>query len=343
MLYGIAAAATALLLTALLAALLRAPARRLRLLDRRRQREVPLSGGPAVVLATGAVVGAGGWVGLVPPLDDGVRDLLVAGGAVAVLGLAGDVWRLRRRALAVGTAVAAACVVPYGETGVGAGLLAVGWVVWVTFGFRGLDHVDGLAGSVGMVTAFGVGVCAALEVMDGFAVLMSVLAAALTGFLLHNWHPARVALGGCGSMSAGFVLAVGAVYARAGQGLGESAGVLSALTAVVGADVLLVLVARRLHGRPVPRGGPDHLAHRLRRLGLTVPAVAALLGAGASSGVLVGVLVHAGRVGADALWWVVGVALVVVLALSRVRVYGPRSRRASRSPQVSASLRVRSG
>lgn len=343
MLYGIAAAATALLLTALLAALLRPPARRLRLLGRRRQREVPLSGGPAVVLATGLVVGVGGWIGLAPELGDEVRDLLVAGGVVAVLGLADDVWRLRRRVPVVGTAVAAACVVPYGETGVGAGLLAVGWVVWVTFGFRGLDHADGLAGSVGMVTAFGVGACAAVEVMDGFAVLMSVLAAALTGFLLHNWHPARVALGACGSMSAGFVLAVGAVYARAGQGLGESAGVLAALTAVVGADAVLVLVARRLDGRPVLRGGPDHLAHRLRRLGLTVPAVTLLLGAGALSGVLVGVLAHAGRVGADALWWVGGVALVVVLALSRVRVYGPRSPRRSMSPQVRASLRVRSG
>ncbi|WP_030245594.1 MraY family glycosyltransferase [Streptomyces sp. NRRL S-455] len=343
MLYGIAAAATALLLTALLAALLRTPARRLRLLDRRRQREVPLSGGVAVVLVTGLVVGAGSRAGVAPPLEDGVRDLLVAGGVVALLGLVDDVWRLRRWVPAVGTAVAAACVVPYGETGVGGGLLAVGWVVWVTLGFRGLDHADGLAGGVGMVTAFGVGACAAIEVMEGIAVLMSVLAAALTGFLMHNWHPARTALGACGSMSAGFVLAAGAVYARAGQGLGESAGVLFALTAVVGADVVLVLVARRLDGRPVLRGGPDHLAHRLRRLGLTVPGAILLLGAGASAGAFVGVLAHAGWVGTDALWWVAGVALAVVLALSRVRVYGSRGPRRSVSPQVSAPLRVRSG
>ncbi|MBR8642904.1 undecaprenyl/decaprenyl-phosphate alpha-N-acetylglucosaminyl 1-phosphate transferase [Streptomyces tuirus] len=343
MLYGIAAAATALLLTALLAALLRVPARWLRLLDRRRQREVPLSGGPAVVLVTGAVVGAGDWIGVAPPLDDGVRELLVAGGVVAVLGLVDDVWRLRRRVLAAGTAVAAACVVPYGETGVASGLLAVGWVVCVTFCFRGLDHADGVAGGVGVMTAFGAGACAAIEVMDGIAVLMSVLAAALTGFLMHNWPPARAALGACGSMSAGFVLAAGAVYARAGQGLGESAGVLFALTAVLAADAVLVLVSRRLDGRAVLRSGPDHLAHRLRRLGLTVPGATLLLAVGAFSGVLVGVLAHAGWIGADALWWVAGGALAVVLALSRVRVYGPRSPRRSVSPQVSAPLRVRNG
>ncbi|MFD5336532.1 MraY family glycosyltransferase [Streptomyces hawaiiensis] len=339
MLYGISAAATALLLTALLAAALRTPALRLRLVERRRQRDVPLSGGVAVVLVTGLVVVAGEWLEVAPPAD-GTRAVLVAAGAVALLGLVDDVWRLRRRVLVAGTAVAAACVVPYGETGVGTGLLAVAWVVGMVFGFRGLDHADGLAGAVGVVAAFGVAACAAVEVMDGIAGLMSVLAAALTGFLLHNWHPARVALGSCGSMSAGFVIAVGAVYARAGFGVGESAGVLFALTAVVGADAVLVLGARRLGGRGVLRSGPDHLAHRLRRLGLTAPGASLLLGIGALSGMLVGVLAHAGRVGTDALWWVAGGALVVVLALSRVPVYGPRR---SVSPQVGAPLRVRNG
>ncbi|PNG18306.1 undecaprenyl-phosphate alpha-N-acetylglucosaminyl 1-phosphate transferase, partial [Streptomyces cahuitamycinicus] len=116
MLYGISAAATALLLTVLLAVALRAPALRLRLVERRRQRDVPLSGGVAVVLVTGLVVGTGAWLGVAPPAD-GTRGVLVAAGAVALLGLVDDVWRLRRRVLVAGTGVAAACVVPYGETG----------------------------------------------------------------------------------------------------------------------------------------------------------------------------------------------------------------------------------
>ncbi|MFI6376959.1 MraY family glycosyltransferase [Streptomyces sp. NPDC050546] len=345
MLYGISAAAIALLLTALLAALLRAPARWSRLVDRRRQREVPLSGGVAVVVVTGVVVCGYGWVEGVPTGGE-VRELLVAGGVVALLGLVDDVWRLRRRVLFAGTAAAAACVVPYGETGVGTGLLAVVWVAGMALGFRGVDHADGLAGTVGVVTAFGVGVCAAVEVMDGIAVLMSVLAAALTGFLMHNWHPARVGLGACGAMPAGFVIALGAVYARAGSGIGESAGVLFALTALVCGDAGLVLLSRRLAGRPVLRGGPDHLAHRLRRLGLTAPGASLLLGAAALSGVAVGVLAHAGWVGDDALWWVAGAALVVVFAVSRVSVYpsrGPKAPRREMSPQVRAPLRVRNG
>jgi UDP-GlcNAc:undecaprenyl-phosphate GlcNAc-1-phosphate transferase len=334
-LYGIAAAATALLLTALLATLLRTPALRLRVLDRRRrQRAVPLSGGVAVVVVTGAVVS------VEDPAGSGIGGLLVAGAVVALLGLIDDVRRLRRRVLVIGTAVAAACVVPYAEAGVGTGLLGVLWIVGVTFAFRGLDHADGLAGAVGVVAAFGVAACAAVDVMDGIAALMSVLAAALTGFLLHNWHPARVALGSCGSMSAGFVIAVAAVHVRAGFGVGESAGVLFALTAVMCADAVLVLLARGLSGRPVVRSGPDHLAHRLRRLGLTVPGATLLLAAGAVSGVLVGVLAHAGRVGGDALWWVAGGAALGVFVLSRVPVHVDRR---ALSSQVRAPLRVRNG
>ncbi|MEU0055878.1 MraY family glycosyltransferase [Streptomyces sp. NPDC006334] len=322
MLYGIVAATSALLLTAVLAVLLRAPALRLGLLDRRhRQRRVPLSGGTAVVLATCLVVAAGEWTGYAP-LRDGMGVLLAAAAGVAVLGLAADLWRLKTRLLALGTATAAAFVVPYGDTGAAEGAVAVAWIACVALAFRALDHADGVAGTVGVVTAFGVGACAAAEMMDGFAVLLSVLAAALTGFLMHNWPPARVALGGCGSLFAGFVLAAAAVSARAGQEAATGAAVLFALTAVAVADAALVLLARRVAGRPLTRGGRDHLAHRLRRLGLTPQGVTIVIGAAAFAGVLVGVLVHSGWADAHAVLWVAGVTSLVVLGLWRVPVYG---------------------
>nr|WBO79334.1 undecaprenyl/decaprenyl-phosphate alpha-N-acetylglucosaminyl 1-phosphate transferase [Streptomyces sp. SBE_14.2] len=339
MLYGIAAATAALFLSAVLTALVRAPALRLKLLDRRRQRPLPLGGGAAVVLVTCLVAAAGDVTGT-GPLDTDTVRLLVAGAAVAALGLVADVRRVKARFLLGGTAVAAACAVPYAETGVVGGIAAVCWIVVVTLAFRALDHADGLAATVGMVTAFGVGVCAAAEVLDGLAVLLSVLAAALTGFLMHNWHPARVGLGACGSLFAGFTLAAAAVVTRAGHEGAASAGVLFALAAVAGADVLLVVLARRLGGRPLLRGGPDHLAHRLRRLGLTPQGATVVLGAGASAAVVVGVLVHLGRMAPAGALWVAAGALIAVLLLLRVK--RPQSRRTA-SVQVRTQLRVRNG
>ncbi|AKZ56990.1 putative enzyme [Streptomyces ambofaciens ATCC 23877] len=340
MLYGIAAATASFLLAALLAALLRAPALRLALVDRRRQRPVPLLGGAAVVLVTGAVAWTGDRTGVVP-LGSGVGRLLVAATAVGFLGLAADVWRLRRRWLLAGTALAAAYVVPYGETGPVAGGLAAGWIAVVAVAFRGLDHADGVAGTVGVVTAFGVGACAAAELMDGLAVLLLALAAALTGFLLHNWHPARIALGACGSLFAGFLLAGAAVFTRAGHEPLAGVGVAFALTALAGVDAALVLLSRRLAGRPLLRGGPDHLAHRLRRLGLTPRGAAVVLGAASFCGVLVGVLVHTGWAGETAVLWPAGGAVAGVAALLRVRVYGPRRTVGDgmRRPEVGESRR----
>lgn len=338
-LYGIAAATAALFLAAVLAALLRVPALRLGILDRRRQRPLPLLGGLAVVAVTCLVAWVGQWT-RVAPLGDGVGRLLVAAAALAALGLVADVWRLRARVLVAGAVVAAACVVPYEETGVLGGLLAVGWIAVASLAFKGLDHADGLAGTIGVVTAFGAGACAAAEVMDGLAVLLSVFAAALTGFLMHNWHPARVGMGACGSLFTGFLLSASVVFTRAGYAIGPSAAVAFGLGAVAVADAVLVVLARLVSRRPLLRRGPDHLAHRLRRLGLTPQGSVVLLGAGSFSSVLVGVLVHTGWTGSRAVWWVAGVALLAVLVLLRIPVQQPRR---TQSTQVTGSLRVRNG
>ncbi len=148
----------------------------------------------------------------------------------------------------------------------------------------GLDHADGLAGTVGAVGAFGVAACATAELMEGLAALLGVLAAALIGFLLHNWFPAQAGLGAAGALFTGFLLAASAVFVRAGQGTGAGAAVLYALTAVACADAVLVVLGRRLDRRGVTRGRPDHLGHRLRRLGLVPRAVPVLLGAASAAG-----------------------------------------------------------
>lgn len=345
MLYGIAAAAAALLLSSLLTGLLRAPALRLGVLDRRRRRAVPLSGGVAVVLVTGLLVAAGHAWG-VAPLGSGVGRLPVVAGCVALLGLAADVWRLRWWVPLAGTAAAAVLVVPYAWTGVPGGVLAAGWIVAVTAAFRGLDHADGLAGTVGAVTAFGVAACAGAELMGGLAVLLSVLASALAGFLLHNWHPARAALGAGGALFTGFLIASAAVFVRAGQGIGAGAGVLYALTAVVCADAVLVVLARRLARWPVTRARPDHLGHLLRRWGCAPRAVPVLLGTASLGGALVGAGVHTGRVSGGAVLWVAVASVVGVLVLVRRPVTSVCRRRQPASPtssQVTRQLRVRNG
>ncbi|MDX3631812.1 undecaprenyl/decaprenyl-phosphate alpha-N-acetylglucosaminyl 1-phosphate transferase [Streptomyces europaeiscabiei] len=334
MLYGILAAASALLLTALLSAAVRVPALRLGIVERRRGRRVPLLGGVAVMAGVGVVA----WVGErsgVAPLGGEAGWLIVVGAGLGVLGLVGDVWRLPAVVGAAGVVVAAALVVPYRDLGVLGGVSGVLWIVLVVHGFKGMTRSDGALGVVGAVTAFALSGCAAAEVMDGLATLFSVLAAALTGFLMHNWPPARVVLGTCGALFVGFVLAGGVLHVYAvgyGAGYGVGVGAPFALTAVATADVLLVLVSRKRAGRELWRGGPDHLAHRLRRIGLTPPGVVVVLGIAAAGSAGVGFAIHMLWTEPRSALWVAGAAGVVVLGMLFVPVGGARPAPASARP-----------
>ncbi|MCT9008347.1 MraY family glycosyltransferase [Streptomyces rhizosphaerihabitans] len=337
MLYGITAATAALLLTAALAALLRSfslrfgavdgtgpPARRAKPRAPGRGKPVPLLGGVAVAGATALVGWAGDWTGAAP-LGPEAGRLLVAGIVVALLGLAADLLPVPPVVVVAGVTGAAALTVPYDELGVPAGALAVAWILFVTQTFRSLDHADGVMGTVGVITAFALSGCAAAEVMDGLAALLSVLAAALTGFLMHGWPPARIAPGRCGSLFAGFVLAAALVQVHAERPVGSGFGAGFALTAVASADAVLVLVSRRRAGRPLLRPAPDHLVHRLRRAGLTRQGVMVVTGLAAFAGALVGLLIDLGWLGAGAAWWPAG-AVAVIAVVAAVRP-GPRPRR----------------
>ncbi|MER5951115.1 MraY family glycosyltransferase [Streptomyces sp. NPDC001904] len=326
MLYGAAAAATALLVTAALAAALRTLALRVARpvrTTRTRSRPAPRVGGVAVAAATGAVAAVGAATGLAP-LGSGTATLLLAAGAVAVLGLLHDLRPMGARARIIVQAGAATAVVHGTRLGLVTGALAVLWIVLVTNAFQLLDNCDGVAGTVGVVTALGLCLCAGAAAGGAPALLLALFAASLTGFLMHNWHPARVVLGDSGALFTGFLLAGAALVVTDGSAAPAPPAALFtlfALTAVPTTDTVLVMVSRRRAGRGLLRGGTDHIAHRLRRLGLTARGVAVVLGAATALCTATGVLLHRGAVGAAVAWWPLAAAAVAVVLLLRVPVY----------------------
>ncbi|MFJ9809081.1 MraY family glycosyltransferase [Streptomyces sp. NPDC101158] len=328
MIYGIAAVA-ALLLTTVLVGLMRTWALRLGLVDRpagrkAHARPTPHLGGVAVAVGTVAVSPLAWWGDT--SLGPAVEALLPASGGIAVLGLVDDLRPMSARSRLVVEACAATLVVHSAGFGLLPGAAAVLWIVFVTNAFNLLDNSDGAMGTVGAVTAFGLSICAAAESLYGLALLLCALAAALTGFLVHNWYPARIFLGDCGSLFTGFVLSSATVLVHHGHEPLTTAAAVFALSAVVAADSLLVMVSRRRAGRSLLMGGTDHIAHRLRLLGLTTPGAATVLGAASCVGVLVGLLLHRGVVGPSAALWVAGGVLAAVLGLLRVPVYTPQTR-----------------
>ncbi|MGH2344417.1 MAG: glycosyltransferase family 4 protein, partial [Chloroflexota bacterium] len=163
------------------------------------------------------------------------------------------------------------------------------WIVGMMNTVNFLDGLDGLAGGVAAIAAGllavwsgrihdqGAGPLVGSEVL----VLPSlILAAALIGFLVFNWPPARIFMGDCGAQFAGFTLGALAILGPA------KIGTALLILAVPILDIAWVFVRRPTHGKSVAGADREHLHHRLldrgmstRRIVLSFYAICATLGA----------------------------------------------------------------
>jgi len=202
--------------------------------------------------------------------------------------------------------------------------LAAFWILGATNAFNWLDNMDGIAAGVGVIASASL-VVLSLGGADHVVLPALVLGAAALGFLLHNFPPARVFMGDCGSGFLGFTLATLAV-------LGSHRNVGSVLLTVLLPGLILavpifdsatVTVLRLLHGRSLFQGGRDHPAHRLVTLGLPERKVVVLL-------YVLSATAGGAGLAATGLDVLVGLTMTVVLAvgfaalglvLAEVRVY----------------------
>jgi UDP-GlcNAc:undecaprenyl-phosphate/decaprenyl-phosphate GlcNAc-1-phosphate transferase len=153
------------------------------------------------------------------------------------------------------------------------------WIVGITNAFNLIDNMDGLCGGVTVIIS-GFRCWFALANGDAAcALIMAVLGGSFLGFLVFNYKPAKIFMGDCGSMLAGFLLGaltIASPLPRTGVVL--SALLYPALTFLYPIlDTVLVSVLRRAAGRPISVGGRDHSSHRLVSMGLSEQRVVWLL------------------------------------------------------------------
>lgn len=191
--------------------------------------------------------------------------------ALAVLSLADDLRSLPIEVRLPGHATAALVAVlammqppfaplPWG--GVGAAI-AVCAIAWFTNLFNFMDGSDGLAGGMAAI-GFAAYAIAAGSQDPSLALLCAAVASASVGFLAHNFPPARVFLGDCGSIPLGFLAGALGLY---GAGIGAWTWWFPLLVfspfAVDATVTLLVRIARR------ERFWTAHREHAYQRLVLS--------------------------------------------------------------------------
>ncbi len=87
-------------------------------------------------------------------------------------------------------------------------VVTVLWIVGLTNAVNMIDGMDGLAAGTSLISVTAFGILALLWGDPVLASLCFILGGALIGFLLFNFHPARVFMGDTGSMFLGFTLGV---------------------------------------------------------------------------------------------------------------------------------------
>jgi len=172
--------------------------------------------------------------------------------------------------------------------------LSMFWMVMITNAFNLIDNMDGLCAGVVIVIALFRSWLLASEEYRADADLCAILAAAFAGFLVFNYHPARIFMGDCGSLPAGFALGALTLAGPAPhKGPLLTCFFYPALTfAYPIFDTVLVSALRKLTGRPISRGGRDHSSHRLASQGLDQRQVVWILWLLTAFGSSLGIMIH---------------------------------------------------
>ena len=147
-------------------------------------------------------------------------------------------------------------------------------VIVITNGFNLIDGVDGLAGSLGIVASVSFGLLAIISGQINMALIAFTLMGALLGFVLHNFHPAKIFMGDTGSLVVGLVLSILAINAI-NSGIinnyihlpNKGPLVAIAILAVLLFDSLRIFIVRVIKGRNPLSPDMNHIHHALLNLG----------------------------------------------------------------------------
>jgi UDP-GlcNAc:undecaprenyl-phosphate GlcNAc-1-phosphate transferase len=152
------------------------------------------------------------------------------------------------------------------------------WVVGITNAFNLLDNMDGLSAGIAAIAALAFSLLAALNGQFLIAALAAGTAGCATGFLRHNFHPARIYMGDAGSLFLGYLLSVlGLGLTLSGTPQTVALFVPLLVLGLPLFDTTLVTIERLRHGRSPAQGGRDHASHRLVWVGIPVPVAVCLL------------------------------------------------------------------
>lgn len=216
----------------------------------------------------------------------GIRRIFVAGAVLLVVGVLDDCLGISARIRLLFQILASLFVIFKADTRLtflppGTAwdilevILTVIWIVGITNAFNFFDGLDGLAAGIAMIASLAFLIVSFIQDSTAMGVISAAIAGSCFGFLVFNFHPAKIFMGDGGSTFLGFLLASIAVYGDWSSSHPiVSFGVPILILSPLIFDMIYITVDRIRRGDVksvrewLEYTGRDHLHHRLQNIGL---------------------------------------------------------------------------
>ena len=279
--YTLTLIAVSMIVSLITAPIVIAVSKKLDIVDKPNFRKVhtkPISmmGGAVILIA----FFIGIWLG--HPIERETKPLLLGAIVIYLVGLIDDLYDINPILKLLGQIAAASIVVMYGVTIDFITLpmgptLHFGWfsipitIIWFVAIINAINLIDGLDGLAAGVSTIAYVTIAFIAILQGnifIIMICSVQIGALLGFLVFNFHPAKIFLGDNGALLLGFIIAFVSLLGFKNITL-ISLFFPVVILAVPFIDTLFAMIRRVKKGQRIMQADKSHLHHRLLDLGYT--------------------------------------------------------------------------
>ena len=210
-----------------------------------------------------------------------MNSILIGSFIIVIYGICDDIKTLSSKYELLGQFLAALVITFYGniligginffgqsiDFGIFAYPITIFFLLGCTNAIRLIDGIDGLSSGISSIFFLTIGIIAffqgkveSLEIIISFIMLGSC-----SGFLIHNFYPAKLFAGEAGSAFMGFMIGIISILGYKGT-LVTSLIVPITILAVPILDTLFAIIRRILKGKPIFEADKDHLHHQFLKM-----------------------------------------------------------------------------
>jgi UDP-GlcNAc:undecaprenyl-phosphate GlcNAc-1-phosphate transferase len=210
-----------------------------------------------------------------------MNSILIGSFIIIIAGIVDDINPIQAKYKWLTQLVAAAVVVFYGgillkdisafgyyiDFGVWAYPITLFFIVAMINAINLIDGLDGLAAGISSIFFLTIGIIAfIMNNIGGLDIVLSfIMLGSTLGFLLHNFHPAKIFMGDTGSMFLGFIISIIALLGFKNVTL-TSFIVPILILAVPILDTFFAILRRIINKQPITQADKQHLHHQLLKM-----------------------------------------------------------------------------